>query len=338
MRILHILGNGFDLNLDLETSYKQFYKYYKTCDSKNPLINNLKNEIFANLDNWSDLEFEFGKYTENFKSVVEFDQVYDDLVLRLSEYLQLQESKAININKNNLFDCLITPEEYLSQADIRDINSFKSKWKNSPWAVNITTFNYTNTLEKILGEKIKDIKIGEHNSHKVTLQGLYHIHGFTHKDMVLGVNDISQVGNKSFHKNLDVLESLVKSRCNQVIKHTIDDTFKKLISEANLICIFGSSIGETDKIWWNLIGKQLKRECKLIILEKSEKISPLFSHRSGRRERKIKKHLLSFTGWSEEVKEELEKNIFVGINTEMFNVTNNSESVDDYADIEMENN
>jgi hypothetical protein len=34
MNIVYIIGNGFDLNLKLDTSYRDFYEYYKKQPSK----------------------------------------------------------------------------------------------------------------------------------------------------------------------------------------------------------------------------------------------------------------------------------------------------------------
>lgn len=45
MQILYIIGNGFDLNLGLKTSYKDFYDHYKSVDSSKNSINNLKKNI-----------------------------------------------------------------------------------------------------------------------------------------------------------------------------------------------------------------------------------------------------------------------------------------------------
>lgn len=38
MKILYIIGNGFDLNLQLKTSYKDFYDYYKSTESSTDSI------------------------------------------------------------------------------------------------------------------------------------------------------------------------------------------------------------------------------------------------------------------------------------------------------------
>jgi len=77
--------------------------------------------------------------------------------------------------------------------------------------------------------------------------------------MVIGVNDISQIKNESFHNSRDVLESIVKSECNRANRNNIDRQLTNKINTANLICIFGSSIGETDNKWWELIVIWIKR-------------------------------------------------------------------------------
>lgn len=67
MQILYIIGNGFDLNLDLKTSYNDFYKYYETVESKNPNVQKLKEHISKTYDSWADLELALGDYTQHLK-------------------------------------------------------------------------------------------------------------------------------------------------------------------------------------------------------------------------------------------------------------------------------
>jgi len=45
MNITYILGNGFDLNIGLNTHYKDFYDYYIEVSSNNKDINKLKDKI-----------------------------------------------------------------------------------------------------------------------------------------------------------------------------------------------------------------------------------------------------------------------------------------------------
>lgn len=99
MKILYILGNGFDLNLGMKTSYKDFYEYYKSIETSNTTIKDLKSNISNNYKNWSDLEFALGQYTDEFKTVEEFDDAFEDIGEKLAEYLK---KKKISLNRIKL--------------------------------------------------------------------------------------------------------------------------------------------------------------------------------------------------------------------------------------------
>ncbi|KAA3611240.1 MAG: hypothetical protein D8M58_14815 [Calditrichaeota bacterium] len=323
MNILFIIGNGFDLNLGMKTKYTDFYKYYQSIDSSSDSIINLKKDISINLKNWSDLELALGKYTQNINSVKEFDLVFEDIGDNLCDFL-LQTESNFNFNKidkKKLFDYFSYPERLLLKSDKDKLSMFKRNWNNSNWNVNVITFNYTRSIEKILGEKPQNLQIGSNNNYKIILQRIEHIHGYANDRMVMGVNDISQIANTSFHTNQDILEALVKNSCNQANKHGIDILCKQQISYANLICIFGSSIGDTDKMWWIEIGKQLLKGSSLIIFELGEQISQRRGYLQARKERNIKEAFLNKTALTNEEKKKAEKNIYVGINTDMFNIT-----------------
>ncbi|MEX2350039.1 MAG: AbiH family protein, partial [Flavobacteriaceae bacterium] len=119
MKILYILGNGFDLNLGLKTSYRDFYESYKTIESNKNNVNNLKMNISENFKNWSDLELALGQYTEEFKTLEDFDEVIEDIGEQLSEYLIKEESKFDSsiVNKEKFFHNLVKPEDFLPLAD-----------------------------------------------------------------------------------------------------------------------------------------------------------------------------------------------------------------------------
>ena len=50
MNILHFIGNGFDKNLGLPTSYPEFYAWYLAQPSKSKIIQNLKSQLKADRD------------------------------------------------------------------------------------------------------------------------------------------------------------------------------------------------------------------------------------------------------------------------------------------------
>ena len=322
MNILYFIGNGFDINLGMKTRYSDFYEYYKLTESKNEHIRQLKMEISEGIINWSDLELAFGKYTSKLNNIDEFDEVYEDIVNNLADYLNDIEAQFdfTTINPNKFFKYLSYPENSLSKEDIQELLTYREKWKTHHWITNIITLNYTTCIERILGESFSSIQIGNHNTNKIILKEVQHIHGYTDNRTIMGVNDVSQIDKKDFHENQEILEALIKTKCNRVQRHNIDKICEQHISNAHLICIFGSSLGETDNYWWQLIGDQLKKNRRIIIFSKGEEIKKRFAQKAVRTQRAIKKSFLDKTNLSEDKKKQYEENIYVGVNTDMFDI------------------
>lgn len=326
MNILFLIGNGFDLNIGLKTRYCDFYEHYNSIETSSNNLKKLKDDIANNITNWSDLELALGKHTDKVNSIEEFDEVFEDISNKLADYLEEQEA-SFDFNKINYTEFLrdlYLPESSLLQADKNKISSFKENWRNNQWNVNIITFNYTRCIEKILGDYEVGTKIGMHDlSVPVVLNDVKHIHGYVDSRMILGVNDVTQISNINFRGEEDILDALVKPNRNQVSKETIDDACKKYISSANLICIFGSSIGATDNIWWNLLGQQLLAgsHSQLIIFNKGDENSPRLNYLNSRAERRVKENFLQKVSLTEKEKAYIREKIFVGINTKMFSIS-----------------
>ncbi len=289
------------------------------------ILKSLKNNITEKYKNWSDLELALGNYTEKLKSSDELDIVIEDIGIQLSKYLKSQENQIDfdKIDKEKLLIDFIAPEKYLLQADKNEVSKYKGQWASNDWKVNVITFNYTNSLENIIGEKYNNIELGKTRHSKIVkLERIEHIHGYLDNRMVMGVNDLSQVKNQSFHNNIDIQETIVKPDCNQAIRHTIDDWSKGQITRANLICIFGSSIGESDKLWWELIGERLKdSNFRLIIFGRlTSEISERISQKKQREVRKIINDFLDKTNMSDDDRMFAFNKIYVGLNTQIFKI------------------
>jgi hypothetical protein len=97
--------------------------------------------------------------------------------------------------------------------------------------------------------------------HNVNLSQIVHIHGVAeeNKTILLGVNDLSQIENESIREDIDLLDIIVKPQTNKESRSGIDTQCIYLLQKANLICIFGSSIGNTDKMWWKILGERLNK-------------------------------------------------------------------------------
>ena len=328
MNIAYLVGNGFDLNLALKTSYDDFYHYFiDNCTSQEECVLNLKQEINAYVKtvskssfiNWADFETGFGKYTRNISSFSDLVLIYKDIIISLHNYIKHQESLLGVKNEGKLKKDLIFPFYYLREVDKLNAQTFISRFNKDDYKVNIITFNYTNSIEKILGiKKANHLKIGyNHRGKPCWLNSILHIHGNIDDNILFGVNDVSQLENDNFINNHYALDLLIKPMSNKVIGSRIDEECIKIIEISNLVCLFGLSLGDSDKSWWNLIGEQLLRtDFRLIYFVKDEDLS--IKQFIGKKIDYYKNFLLAKTTLSNKEKEEAKEKIYIAYNTDMF--------------------
>ncbi len=82
MNITFLIGNGFDLNLGLKTSYQDFLDYYlKNTNNDTEIIkyfkNIIKEEQENDIDTWADAEIFLGKITEKFDDADKFLKCFE---------------------------------------------------------------------------------------------------------------------------------------------------------------------------------------------------------------------------------------------------------------------
>lgn len=319
MNVVFVLGNGFDLNLGFNTSYSDFYKYYLEQDESIEIIKELKNNIESDIENWSDLELRLGSYTSTIKDQDEFDAVYFSIVDSLRNYLNLQQDDFdySKLDMSVLLRDLAMPERVLSQKHRNKLTEWHDRFPSNIHT-KILTFNYTRTIEKILGEKI-NIKIGEIRNKNILFSGIEHIHGYVDDNLVLGVNDIEQIWNEELRLSQEVVEAIVKPSHNQELGHMRDDRCLEIISSANLIFVFGSSIGKTDKMWWENIGDRLGDNCRLVIFHRGN-VESKSEILHARLNREIIDKFLSLTRLNKEEQDVAKEYIFAVVTKDLFNL------------------
>jgi hypothetical protein len=332
MRILYLIGNGFDLNVGLKTSYPSFLDYYM----KQPLppeidefgqecIVRLKDSIKNNISLWSDLELQFGKFTSKLgiantsehTVLDELDFISDDLRENLSRYIAGEDNKIVfsEESKQKFIECISKPEDYFRDYEKDAVKKLKRRvGQTTPNEIDFVSFNYTRTIENLIGDK------------KVIISGIgvnlpVHVHGYYDERMIFGVNDESQIDNEVLRNDEDAKEVLIKSQNNHTYAVGHTNKVQELINSAQLICVYGLSLGETDKYWWQQICTQLQQRNDLIVL--------LFWHfdrvgdysnsgpKLNREKRKIVKRLLGF-GRIDSVNKNNEERVFVSINAPIF--------------------
>lgn len=172
-------------------------------------------------------------------------------------------------------------KEIPNELNTENHNSYQATCdasKNEVINYNFITFNYTNVLDRILDEgKERNIDLGSHlgtngQTRKHLIGEIHHVHGALMEGVVLGVNDESQINNVILRKNSMFKDIFIKSRINSQMGERRTERADEIIDRSQIICIFGMSIGITDKRWWEKIVSWImeNRNRKLIIYTRGD--------------------------------------------------------------------
>ena len=278
MNIVYIIGNGFDIAQGLQTSYPDFYIYLQgrlmnlsLSNSELSLLRRLMQDINTNTTLWSDMEKGLGKFTDQTTSPEAFERLYLFLSDELQEYLQMQNDKfsPSEVQKKKFITDLTSPQSYLKDLDKIRYDKYLLLYKNSSATSfinrSIITFNYTKTIEKLAA------------SNKII-----HIHNILGNTIIFGVDNEDQISNIPFRENDNIKDFFIKGQAYSSIKTRNHIDCKQLIDQANVIVLFGVSLGDTDKRWWKIIGENLIKRRNLAIIQFLYKPTAINSRREYR--------------------------------------------------------
>lgn len=258
--VLFLIGNGFDLHIGMQTKYEHFYDYYLKQTSLNAVIQTFKSNIRKNIEDWADLELKLGEYLESMQEN-EAISIYDDLIENLRKYIQSEESRydiGVDSDKKVIYKGLKHPENYLNDNEKEFVKVYYDTKKSFP-QINIISFNYTTALDKLLS-------FNDDSNDKCKI-GIEHIHGLANQHrMIIGVNDITQIKNDVLKGNAKIIKRYIKSECNVTYGMEYEERCISWINEADIMCIYGLSLGDTDAIWWNRVARRLLRKYKSILI------------------------------------------------------------------------
>lgn len=213
-----IVGNGFDLNLGLQTSYADYLNsenFRNLLVDNNLLARHLENK--HNSSNWVDIEAELSNYSREILTVspdprqASFEKDYYFLLESLASYLDALKLDCLN--KNSLAYRLL----------------YKLVKENED-ELTIFNFNYTGTVQFILDELPNSGK-------KITM---VHVHGSTKSGIVFGIED-----NSSIHGDHVFLQKAYKTESSKII--SLNNSLRDSINTY----IFGHSLGITDKMYFH---------------------------------------------------------------------------------------
>lgn len=338
MNITFLIGNGFDINLGLKTQYISFYPYFIKQASENNMIKNWINE---NERLWSDLEEKLGQELKNV-SEDNLEKFYDDMEEMnrlLIQYLE-NEQKSYIIEDSELIMKEFTRSmlQFFYGLPLNDVNSIRNtmnSYRSQEFIYSFITFNYTDVLDRIIDlyENSKTIATHQYagNVYGNNIGNVLHIHGTTEAEMILGVNDKTQIENDYLKSDTSFLDTIIKERMNNSIGQRKTEKGIKIIDDSHIMCIFGMSIGNTDKMWWEKIINWLKGngDNKLIIFVKGfeEELKKKIPARTIRLNEKIKRDIFSKGKGNNDdsLYEKIKDRMMISYNANIFNLKQNKD-------------
>lgn len=358
MNITFLIGNGFDVNLGLKTRYEEFYKYLSANKGIFQYKNNIEKQIVEDInkyvgDNkegeepkeklWKDFELGLGKYTENINENEVDDFIFALIGLKdkLSEYLSNETKNCIDSFEASSIQTVMREsitrfKTFLSKKAQNTLNGIEQTYGSENWDFNFLSFNYTDTLDILLNKAFPNNIMGTlltNNNCQYVKKRLIHIHGTLDRNMILGVNDQSQIVNEKIRPKL--FSKLVKPKINDDAEDLINETAGNIISQSQLFVVFGMSIGETDKKWWQLIYKRMldSQNIYLIIIDYNKEYSERHAEHTKMLKQIIEQKFINMAGVKNDNVPKVSNRIMIQLNSGMFkinktNISQHTENVD----------
>ena len=340
MNITFLIGNGFDVDQGIASSYSKFYEWYydRSSDKKHveDFRKNIKDDITRDVPDdektWADFELGLGRYTAKFtkEKVEDFLDCLEDGQENIRKYLLEQEEK-------------FNPDTYTDESYMRFYESIRDFYLEVPdlerptiqtninshgeesKEIKFITFNYTSTLERIISKlpnkpfstwTIRSVNY----SYRIN-RDVLHVHGTTNEFPVLGVNDDTQIVNKELLETPQFKEMMCKADSVRALGKLWHEEAEKQISKSRYVCILGMSIGDSDAKWWRKLNQWLRADSnRHLIIYWYEKEAPngISIRKELQYKEKVKTRLVSFSDLSSTEIQDIKSRIHVIINTKKF--------------------
>ncbi len=341
MNITFLIGNGFDINLNLDTRYSSFYNYLedkysikRNTEENMPMIYriiyDINNDKSKPLEEklWSDFEMGLGLFTKKItvNEIDEFNDARLQLKEDLAEYL-IEENKKLTLisNKEDLLNAFIySIFNFSLELNPKDNNTISNRQKAQESVYyNVITFNYTNSFETVM-EKLGisiPYSIGSHTRNKAiysdTFHKVIHIHGTYDSRMITGLNDKSQIANPELRDNDDLIHTFIKPQVNSDCGELIDQEALELIKSTSIFVIFGMSYGATDKLWWRKICDSMLSDSSkyLLLFEINDKCKKIHMENEYKIKNKVKEKFFNGLDLNDDQKKKIAPRILITFNS-----------------------
>ena len=327
MNITFLIGNGFDRNLGLNTTYSEFVQDYKKIKPKTDILKKFHTYINENEELWSSAEIAIGKYTKELEAgaAVAFAECYTDFCEKLAQYLKEQMQHIdYDDSQEKILNAFSNLNKIIQSFPTQERDALNTLYKNrggEQITFNFICYNYTDTLDQCISViKNEPNVLGSHKYGNQVLNHLIgqicHVHGTVDNEMVFGVNDESQISkldvfdceDGDLYKNM-----LIKIQANASFLENTDANASQLIKNSQLIYIYGMSIGETDKLWWDRICTWLSGsgERHLIVQKYDMPVKTVIQLPYQLAERRARRNITKYSSLDDNKKNNIESRIHI---------------------------
>lgn len=268
-KVVLVIGNGFDLDLGLRTSYadfvdSQYFKYLNDASIPNPVeimegVDIDKMKMHPNIlasyiqdkrehKNWVDLEECIREYCEQLsEELVDRDALQKELyAVRYMLFHYLWKEVDYNFEERNRFF-----KNHIAYKLLSGIVQSEVSYQ-------IWNFNYTFSCQRIL-------EILQESSQDINMR-LHHIHGVLYKEFETERWPIV-LGSNSTPKLQKICSTAVKSNAPGYFDNCT--AFKEDLAKASTVVFMGHSMGSTDRPYFADLLKSSKLE-QVVIITKSD--------------------------------------------------------------------
>ena len=346
MQVTFLVGNGFDLNAGLRTRFSDFFKVYcEETANDTPVIKKFKEEIGINVELWSDFEKQMGAYTskvtkdipeEGKLSIEDYYTCIDDFRNKFIIYLNEEIRRPIvSVMKTQIRekcqDMLKNPFRYLRTGQWERLyNYIDAQLQPLTVKYGFVVFNYTDMCEQCMRiEGSREIRRYCDRSiiAEISADRFVYVHGRLGNEILLGVDNISQIRNPLLQNDEELVYSIVKPISNRELESGQDEKAKELIETSNVIIIYGMSLGKTDNYWWREIADWLLQgknsEERFLIVYSCDGTTNRSSTRNAvRNQKEVRKKFLEAYGYELEEKDKdyMMNHIFCALNTDILKI------------------
>ena len=331
MQIKFLIGNGFDIGLGMKSRFSDFFPVYiQQAEGKEKTLKDFAEEIDEHCEEWSYFEEQLGKYASKFtvdnKDVMR-EQV-TDFSAQFTQYLSQEENK-LNYDDGKIASTMTKALtnfyslDNLAKGSHEAVAGTMKKNPSNGRMYNFLLFNYTDCLEKCLAHFNERI-VQERNVAGIAVKDcigeILHIHGKINECPIMGVNDKSQIENESLAEDEEFKSLFVKPEVNFELKTQVERDGKQIIDNSDVICVYGMSLGKTDKLWWKKLVEWLRADAKhqLVIFLYDDKCATKTQFNIINRRTHTSNTLKEYSEYQADDFEKLKQRIHIAINKNIF--------------------